>query len=173
MLGVQLGFLTLLNFADLTAPMFLLHLLTLEPRWLDFARSKTSAVLYYDGRCALCHGLVRFALTEDHHRKLEFAPLQGELAARRLAGTPYVATLDTIVLQTADGKVLERSAAVIGVLRRIGGLFGLCALLLAIVPRRIRDAAYDLVGKYRLRVFGAADALCPVMPPELSARVHS
>jgi predicted DCC family thiol-disulfide oxidoreductase YuxK len=172
MLAVQLGFLCLLDFADLTAPMLLLHLLTLELRWLDFARSKTPAVLYYDGHCALCHALVRFALTEDHHRSLEFAPLQGGLAARRLAVTPYAATLDTIVLETADRKVLERSDAVIAVLRRIGGLFGLSGLLLALVPRGIRDAAYDLVGKYRLRLFGAADALCPVIPPELSARFH-
>lgn len=34
MLVVQFGFLTLLNFADLTFPMLLVHLLTFDPRWL-------------------------------------------------------------------------------------------------------------------------------------------
>jgi predicted DCC family thiol-disulfide oxidoreductase YuxK len=173
MLGVQLGFLCLLNFADLTAPMFLLHLLTLPPRWLDFARLKTPATLYYDGRCALCHALVRFALIEDRYRTLEFAPLQGELAARRLAKTSYVASLGTIVLQAPDGTMLERGDAVIGVLRRLGGLFGFGGLLLTLVPRCVRNAAYNFVGKHRLRVFGAADALCPIVPPELAARFHS
>lgn len=43
MLAVQLGFLSLLNFADLTAPMLLFHLLTLEPRWLGFARERVTA----------------------------------------------------------------------------------------------------------------------------------
>jgi hypothetical protein len=34
MLIVQFGFLLLLNFADLTAPMLLVHLLTFDPAWL-------------------------------------------------------------------------------------------------------------------------------------------
>jgi predicted DCC family thiol-disulfide oxidoreductase YuxK len=68
---------------------------------------------------------------------------------------------------------LERSDAVIGVLRRLGGLFGVCGVLLTVVPRGVRDAAYDLVGRYRLRFLGNADALCPIVPSELSARFHT
>jgi hypothetical protein len=120
MLGVQLGFLVLLNFADLTAPMLLIHLLTLEPRWLDFARERTPATLYYDGECALCHRLVRFALREDALERLRFAPLQGAAARRVLAGTGLAESADTIVLQDAHGRLALRSDAVIGVLRRLG-----------------------------------------------------
>ena len=169
MLFVQLGFLSLLNFADLTAPMLLLHLLTLEPRWLGFAEERTPAALYYDGNCALCHALVRFALLEDQRELLSFAPLQGELAAQRLPGN-NATTIDTIMLHTTDGRTCERSDAVIGVLRRLGGLWGLLAALLALVPRAVRDGAYDLVGEYRLRVFGTVDALCPVVPATLARR---
>ena len=171
MLFVQLGFLSLLNFADLTAPMLLLHLLTLEPRWLGFAEERTSATLYYDGNCALCHALVRFAVTEDQRELLTFAPLQGELAAQRLSGR-YATKIDTIVLQTADDKTYERSDAVIGVLRRLGGLWGVLAALLVLVPRTIRDGAYGLVGRHRLRVFGTVEVLCPVLPATLARRFH-
>jgi predicted DCC family thiol-disulfide oxidoreductase YuxK len=169
MLFVQLGFLALLSFADLTAPMLLLHLLTLELRWLRLAEERTNATLYYDGNCALCHALVRFALIEDQRELLTFAPLQGELASKRLSGR-YATSIDTIVLQTSDGRAHERGDAVIEVLRRLGGLWGLVAALLALVPRRVRDAAYNLVGRYRLRVFGTADQLCPVLPPMLARR---
>lgn len=170
MLTVQVGFLSLLNFADLTAPMLLIHLLTLEPRWLNVARERTRATLYYDGDCALCHGLVRFALREDQLERLRFAPLQAEPARKALAGTGICQTVDTIVLQCGDGRLAVRSDAVVGVLRRLGGIWRLIGGALALVPRPARDAGYDLIGRHRIRMFGSAATACPIVPHGLAER---
>jgi len=71
----QLGFLLFLNFADLTVPMLLAHLPTFDPRWLQRWLPTGSAVLLFDGECALCNGCVRFAIAEEPRARLRFAPL--------------------------------------------------------------------------------------------------
>ena len=85
MFVVQLGFLFLLNFADLTTPMLLFHLLTFDPKWIPAKVSDAKVWIFYDGACGLCHRVVRFVLAEDHGGKFMFSPLQGA-AFRRAVG---------------------------------------------------------------------------------------
>jgi predicted DCC family thiol-disulfide oxidoreductase YuxK len=42
--------------------------------------------------------------------------------------------------------------------------------MLALVPRRVRDAGYDFVGRHRIRVFGKAERACPIVPAALGTR---
>ena len=37
-------------------------------------------VLFYDGVCAMCNGIVKAMLRVDEHHVFHFAPLQGETA---------------------------------------------------------------------------------------------
>jgi predicted DCC family thiol-disulfide oxidoreductase YuxK len=166
MLLAQVGFLVFLSFADLTLPMFLAHLLTFDPRWLQRWERHDAALVLFDGDCALCHATVRLALHEDRQRRLRFAPL-GSLAAAPYRHLVPHGGGDTIVLIEVDG-VRTRSAAVRGVLQRLGGLWLLPAALLGAMPRRIADAGYDLVGRVRRR-FGPPPAdVCALIP--LAAR---
>jgi predicted DCC family thiol-disulfide oxidoreductase YuxK len=127
--------------------------------------------IFYDGHCALCHRSILFVLRHDRQGdKFRFAPLQGskfagEIAPQRRAGLP-----DSIVLQTAGGKLLTRSDAILHILARLGGPWKFLAATLSIVPRSLRDAAYDFVARIRYRVFGTRDELCPVIPPEWRGR---
>jgi len=127
--------------------------------------------MFYDGHCGLCHRAVKFVLARDQGGKLfRYAPLQGTTFAvlvpqERRAGLP-----DSVVVLTSDGRLLVRSAAFIHILRRIGGGWGMLAAVVAIVPRPIRDAAYDFIARIRYRVFGRPTEVCPVTPPELRAR---
>ena len=75
----------------------------------------------------------------------------------------------SIVLIDASGSEWRRSDAVIGVLRRLGGYWWLLAQALRAVPRALRDAGYDAVGRlrYRLGTRLATDA-CPRLPPALA-----
>jgi predicted DCC family thiol-disulfide oxidoreductase YuxK len=168
MLFVQVGFLLLLKFPDLTTPMLLMHLLACEPRWFDRRRVQP-VTLYYDGHCALCHRIVRFALAEDRHACIRFAALQGPAAqAARIIATQRDG--DTFVIETLDGKIRVRSDALIELLGTLGGLWRIPAVLLRCIPRRLRDAGYALVGQYRLRLFGRTETLCPLVPEALRAR---
>lgn len=170
MLFIQFGFLFLLKFPDLTIGMLLFHLMTFDPQWLKARAIPAGSVLYYDGGCALCHGTVRFLLAEERTAVLRFAPLQGAGFAARLSEAKRKKLPDSIVLDATDGTLRTRSAAVVWLLMHLGGIWAVLGWMLWLIPRPLRDLAYDGVGAIRYRVFGRANDVCPVMSPEMRRR---
>jgi predicted DCC family thiol-disulfide oxidoreductase YuxK len=68
--------------------------------------------------------------------------------------------------------VLVRSAAVIYVMKRLGGVWFLSASLLSFWPRALRDFGYVAVASLRKTMFGATKETCPLVPPDLRARLR-
>jgi predicted DCC family thiol-disulfide oxidoreductase YuxK len=114
---------------------------------------------------------VKFVLNHDRAgNTFRFAPLQGQtflsqVTSKRIPGLP-----DSFVVLTREGKLLMRSDASLYVMRRLGGGGKILATILGVIPRGLRDAAYDFVASIRYRVFGRQDDLCPIVPPKLQAR---
>ena len=127
--------------------------------------------LFYDGSCALCHGAVRFVLARDADgHAFRFAPLDSD-AFRRVASEAVRASLpDSLVVETREGRLLTRSAAVIHILSRLGAPWRWLGTVARVLPRRLLDALYDLVARVRYRVFGREADACPVIPKELRSR---
>jgi predicted DCC family thiol-disulfide oxidoreductase YuxK len=126
-------------------------------------------IVFFDGVCGLCDKTVRFLLRHDRHDRLRFAPLQGETARRvlpPLGGRPE--DLDTIYVVTADGRLLQRSRAVLFATVALGGAWVLLGAL-RIVPRPLADLVYRFVARVRYRVFGRFDT-CSIPTPEERAR---
>lgn len=123
-------------------------------------------IVLYDGACGFCDRTVRWILHRDRRGTFHFAALQSEAGRSLLtrAGLP-VDRLDTLVLvDDATGAVSLRSTAALEIARRLPR-WRLVAPLLRLVPRSVRDAAYDLVARHRYRIAGTVDA-CPIPPPE-------
>jgi predicted DCC family thiol-disulfide oxidoreductase YuxK len=171
MVGLHCSLVLLINFADLTTGMLLLHLFTFDPRWI---RPKTAAVtetLFYDGHCGLCHRAVRFVLAEDPlGNAFRFSALQGELFAERVAASDRKLLPDSVVVQTAEGALLSRSAAVLHVLARLGGMWRIMAAVGSLVPGSLLNRVYDRIARVRHRLFRAPAEACPIVPVELRAR---
>ena len=128
--------------------------------------------LYYDGECGLCHRWVRFLLLRDRaHGRFRFAPLAGTTCAARLPAEVRRALPDSLVLETADGRILVRSEAALHALRRLGGGWGLLARLSLAIPAPLRDWTYDRVAAARKRLFARPEGACPLVPPDLAARL--
>ena len=130
-------------------------------------------VLLYDGLCGFCDGTVQFILKHDRRGTLRFATLQGDFARDVIARHPELAGVDSLVLvepDPASGKerVYVRSDGALHVARYLGGAWNL-ARAAAIVPRFVRDLAYDGFARIRYRVFGRYNA-CPIPSPEQRAR---
>jgi predicted DCC family thiol-disulfide oxidoreductase YuxK len=128
------------------------------------------AVILFDGVCNLCNAWVLFVIDRDPRARFVFAPLQGDAAVTLLRARGYVgdtASPATVVLVEGE-RVYDRSTAVLRILRRLGGLWPLLALLLAI-PRSVRDPIYDWVARRRYGWFGRSDR-CRLPTPELRAR---
>lgn len=170
MLMIQCGFLMLLNFADLTCGMLLIHLFTFDQNWFKAKPVTEKETLYYDGFCGLCHGTVRFLLAEDTLERYSYAPLQGELFERVKHDLALKNLPDSIVFITADRTVLTLSSAIIELLKGLGGLWMLVAWVLWVIPKPIRDFGYQVIGSIRLKVFGATEELCPMVDSQLRER---
>ena len=166
MLVVQFGFAFLLNFADLTIAMLLFHLFTFDPGWIRSRKAPERATLFYDGSCALCHGLVRLVLAEDTAGRITFSPLHSDYFEAELTPLERANLPDSIVLMSEDGLLLEADAT-IRILKMLGGLWLLLALLMSVFPARMRLMGYHFVGDRRYRLFGRSEIACPIVPASL------
>jgi predicted DCC family thiol-disulfide oxidoreductase YuxK len=118
--------------------------------------------LFYDGSCGLCHGAVRFVLDRGERAlAFRFAPLHGEAFRREIPEARRAGLPDSLVVKTADGRVLTRSSGVVRVLHGLGGPWSLLGSLLWLVPRPLRNLGYILIARVRKRLFPLADGACP------------
>jgi predicted DCC family thiol-disulfide oxidoreductase YuxK len=132
-------------------------------------------LILFDGACGLCQRSIRFIARADRTRRFWFAPLQGHTAARALARHPLARETvedgtrpDTIVFVSADD-VYTKSDAALRILVRLGWPWRLFGVLL-IVPRSLRDLAYDVVARHRRQWFGGAES-CGLPPAALTSRL--
>jgi predicted DCC family thiol-disulfide oxidoreductase YuxK len=119
-------------------------------------------ILLYDGVCGLCNRFVQLILRRDRKAIFRFASLQTALAARILIRHGADPTdLDTMCVvlnyELPDERLLSRSDSVIFILRQLGGLQSFSAFLLQLLPRFLRDAAYNAVAHHRYRFFGRSE----------------
>jgi predicted DCC family thiol-disulfide oxidoreductase YuxK len=127
--------------------------------------------VYYDGGCALCHASVRRLVARDRDgSRFRFAPLGGARFREDLSEAERAGLPDALVVRTADGRLLVRSAAALACAARLGGASALLARALAWIPAPLRDLVYDAIARTRYRVFGRVDEACPVIAPELRSR---
>ncbi|MEO2033687.1 MAG: DCC1-like thiol-disulfide oxidoreductase family protein [Planctomycetaceae bacterium] len=118
--------------------------------------SSSERIVFFDGVCGLCNHTVDFLLRKDVAGLLRFAPLQGTTAAKMLPAKVRD-RLDTIAYYR-DGQRHYRSAAVLWVLRDLGGSWGRLGRLLLMIPGPIRDIGYRCVSRCRYRIFGKHEA---------------
>lgn len=171
MLAAHVSLIGLMDFADLSLSMVMLHFFTFDPAWIRPVRAEAPDRFFYDGHCGLCHRTVRFLLSEDRDGKaFVFSPLQSEVFAASVPESERGALPDSIVILTADGRMLTRSAAALYTLERLGGIWRLCAAAGRWVPAVLRDALYDGVAKVRHRVFRRPEEACPILPEHLRER---
>ena len=125
-------------------------------------------VVIFDGVCKLCTHTVAFVLRHEASPVLRFAPMQspaGKQLMQQFGIDP--GQMKTFVV-VADGRAYVRSDAAIRVARFFRGGWKLLGIV-KVIPRPIRDYAYDVVARNRYRWFGRLDA-CIVPTPELEAR---
>ncbi len=144
LVGMHLGILAVVDFADLSLGMLMLHLFTFDPAWRR-PRGEKPVIVRFDGECLMCSRSIRFIADEDRAGLVRFKALES-------AGEP-----ETMLVETG-GRVLDRSDAVLAILDALGGHWRALALAGRLLPRPLRDALYRFVAKRRYRWFGKGDA---------------
>jgi predicted DCC family thiol-disulfide oxidoreductase YuxK len=130
-------------------------------------------LILYDGICGLCNRLNTFVLSRDPQGLFHFAPLQGDLGhatLRRFGRDPRV--LDTFyVIANYDSStphLLSKAKAALFVATHLKGVVRLAGIV-RILPEVVLNAVYDLIARYRYRIFGRYD-VCPIPKPEHKGR---
>lgn len=129
----------------------------------DPPEQPTRPVIFFDGVCGLCDRFVNFIMARDHNRRFLFAPLQGTTAGK-LLNLPDDATFDSVVLWN-DGKMFQKSPAVVRIFWKLGGIWRVLGALLWVIPRPLRNVGYSLVARWRYRLFGKNE-VCRMPKPD-------
>ena len=126
-------------------------------------------VLYFDGVCNLCNGLVQFIIRHDKKKVFLFASLQSQAGAAELSY--FNGKLPDSLILSYKGKYFTKSTAALYTFKLLGGFWKLLYLAI-IVPRFIRDSVYGAIARNRYRWFGRRNE-CMVPTPELMDRFLS
>ncbi len=152
MVFLHLGILLVVDFADLTAGMLVLHLFTLDPEWLMKKPDGKKRIVFFDGDCGFCNSSVQTLLSFDRQGLYSFSPLQGKTASTMLpAELREPSSLDTIVLaEESEGKITVQthSNAILAILSNLGGLCRLISFS-KILPEKLRNIVYNLIARNR------------------------
>lgn len=112
-------------------------------------------IVFYDGVCNICNAAVRFIIRYDKNQLIHFASLQSKIA-REILGNDV--SLETLVFYE-NGIPHIRSTGALRIAKYLRYFH--FAYYLIFIPRSFRDLFYDLIAKYRYRIFGKKDS-CPV-----------
>jgi predicted DCC family thiol-disulfide oxidoreductase YuxK len=116
------------------------------------AGNLTTALILFDGRCALCSGAVRFVLKHDKRLRFYCAPLGGPTAAALLGSRPIPEETFVLVenFKTTEPRISYYGKAALRVLWLLGGPWQLIGLL-AFLPGWIINPPYRFIAHHRPR----------------------
>ena len=127
------------------------------------------SIIVFDGVCVLCSRWVDFVLRRDRHGRYKFAAMQ-TVSGRDLLIEHGIDPDDPLSFLLLEGeKGYTDTDAIVRILRSFGSGWALVALLVAIVPRFIRDPLYRWIARHRYRIFGRR-ATCRVPTAEIADR---
>lgn len=121
----------------------------------------------FDGVCVLCSTSVSWLMRLDRRGRVQFLSAKSELG-QAIYGRLGLRLDDSYVFIDAGGTYSKtdgflRVADALGGLWRLGKIFGL-------IPRPVRDWAYDKLARNRYKLFGKSEQ-CRLLTPEQRARL--
>ena len=114
---------------------------------------KDKQIVFYDDNCGLCDTFIKLLIRMDI-KQLYFAPLHKDTYSA-LIDKSYDC-YDSVIFYKS-GTVYIKSQAVIEILSLKSRLFK----ILKCAPRVLADTVYDLVAKYRKRLFPMSSCIVP------------
>lgn len=129
------------------------------PQWL----------VLFDGICGLCHHFVRLLLKIDRKEKLKFASLQSQIGHHFLQQEGLSSQKLESVLFIKEGKIYQKSTAVLQLLYTLGYPWRLL-FVFVIIPQRWRDWMYLWIAEKRYHFFGSKEVCEVFVSPKYSKR---
>lgn len=167
LVALHLGIIVVIDFADLSFGMLMIHLFTFDPAWLP-VRMKRPVILAFDGECLMCSRFIRFLANEDRSKALRFVTLQSQKGDEMMTRASEN-HLGSMVVE-CEGRVASKSDALLVLLSALGGHWKFLSVTGSIIPKPLRDSIYLFIAKRRYRWFGKQD-LCGLPSDEVIGRI--
>ena len=124
-------------------------------------------VILFDGECNFCDSSVQFIIKNDPKGIFHFASLQSDTGQELLKKHHVPSNIDSMIL-IEENKVYYKSAAALRICRHLKGAWKLLYAFI-VVPRPLRNVAYDFIAKNRYKWFGKKES-CMLPSPSVRAR---
>lgn len=125
--------------------------------------AKHEQVIVFDGICNWCNAWVNFTIDHDPHAKFKFGTLQSEAAQQILKELRLPAKDFETFLLLEQGHVHTKSTAALRIVKQLSGFWPFFYLGI-VIPRPLRDAAYDYIARHRYQWMGKSET-CRVPTP--------
>lgn len=123
-------------------------------------------LIIYDGVCKLCNWWVRFLIARDSADCFRFFPFQ-ELRSEQLPQSMDGRMSDSVIVYW-DGEYFQKSEGVIRILKCLPAPWRYLVFI-RFIPIKISNSLYDVIARFRYRLFGTHRA-CPLVPPAYRAK---
>lgn len=123
-------------------------------------------LVLFDGECNLCHAGVLKIINYDKNNLIQFVSQQSDVG-KAIMLKNGLQEMNSIVF-ISEGQVFIKSNAVIAICALLKGKIYYIKYL-KIIPKCIRDFAYDVIAKNRYRLFGKKEN-CVLPTAEIKAK---
>ncbi|WP_404458082.1 thiol-disulfide oxidoreductase DCC family protein [Oceanobacillus kapialis] len=124
-------------------------------------------LILFDGECNFCDRSVQFVMKRDPNGIFTFVSLQSGAGERVKEHFQMDPSLDSMIL-VENGTYYTKSSAALRICKELKGLWKAFYVLL-LVPKPLRDFAYNIVAKNRYKWFGKRET-CKLPSPEEKSR---
>lgn len=125
-------------------------------------------IFVFDGDCVLCSAFFQFILRHDTQARFRFVIAQSKAGAALYRSMGLSTTEFETNLVIVDGQVFTEANAFAAVMRQLGGLWSVLALI-RFVPGPLKNPVYRVIARNRYRLFGRHDT-CMIPDADLRAR---
>jgi predicted DCC family thiol-disulfide oxidoreductase YuxK len=112
-------------------------------------------IILFDGPCALCNHSVKLIRRYDRRKVFSFLPLQSK-KGQLLLKTYGEIRDDSVILIDEEQQIYFKSTAVFKIVRELDGVSWRLLYVFRYLPTFFNDLVYDLIAKFRYRIFGKA-----------------
>lgn len=134
-----------------------------DPSVPDFPDDKP--LIIFDGECGFCSRDVDFVLRHDKQGLFRFTPAQSPLGTALMRHYGFHTDDYETSLLIENGVAHIYSDSVLRVVELLGGLMGMTATAMRLIPRFIRDGVYRVVARNRMKIAGRRQT-CRAPTPE-------
>lgn len=109
-------------------------------------------IVFFDGDCGVCNFWVQWILERDKKDQFMFASLQSDFGQKFLSERGLETNVfNTMYLWKPGRYYLIKSRAVLEIANLLGGMYKL-SFIGKIIPAFLRDKAYDLISRNRMKL---------------------